>query len=200
MGSSKIQPIPRGAFTIFEMILVLAVLVTILGVLWPALENLHTEYRLRQGGALVQARMAGARVHAIDRGVPYQFRYEPGGQRFLVLPYDQQLLSGQTQAGGSGRKPPRVAGALPSARASFDSTGTGALAGTPVPAEWLDGLPDAANFTGVGWSAPILFYPDGSAGAARIVIRDKKSRMVVVSVRAFTGSISVSKIENGATP
>jgi hypothetical protein len=191
--------IRRGAFTIFEMILVLAVLATIIGLLWPALDNLHTEYRLRQGGALVQARMAGARVHAVDWGVPYQFRYEPGGQRFLVLPFDQQLLSGQSQATGSGRKPPRVAGTLPSAQASFDATGTGASAAQPVPAEWLAGLPDAENFSGVAWSAPILFYPDGSAGTARIVIRDTKSRIVTVSVRALTGSVSVSKIENGAT-
>jgi hypothetical protein len=140
--------------------------------------------------------MAGARVHAIDLGVPYQFRYEPGGRRFLVMPYDQQLLA--SQAAGT-VKVPRVAGTLPSTRAAFDSTGATASGGPPFTAEWLAGISNADEFTGVNWSAPIVFHPDGTAGMARIVIRDKKSRFVAVSVRPLTGGVSVSKIENGGT-
>ncbi|MGE5192520.1 MAG: Tfp pilus assembly protein FimT/FimU [Deltaproteobacteria bacterium] len=69
----------RGGFTLFELLIILAVLVTVVAVSWPALEQFHLQYQLRQGGALVQARMAGARVHAVDTGVDYQFRFEPGG-------------------------------------------------------------------------------------------------------------------------
>src|SRR5204862_8120765 len=94
-ATRSIHLAPRRAFTIFEIWLVLAVMVMIVGLLWPAIENLNTEYSLRQAGQLVQARMAGARVPAIDLGAPYQFRYEPGGRRFLVIPYDQQLLASQ---------------------------------------------------------------------------------------------------------
>jgi hypothetical protein len=187
----------RGAFTIFELLMVLAVMVMIVGLLWPALENLHTEYSLRQAGQLVQSRMAGARVHAIDMGVPYQFRYEPGGRHFLVLPFDTQVLA--TQAGGGAMKTPRVAGTLPSARAGFDSTGTLATGGQPVATEWLAGLANADEFMGVNWSAPVIFHPDGTAGAARIMIRDNKLRFVTVSVRPLTGGVSVSKIEKGGT-
>jgi hypothetical protein len=179
------------------MLLVLAVLVMIVGLLWPAVDNLNTEYRLRQAGQLVQSRMAAARVHAIDLGVPYQFRYEPGGRHFLVLPYDQQVLA--TQSGGGAMKTPRVAGTLPSARASFDSSSTLATGGQPVATEWLAGLASADEFMGVNWSAPLVFNPDGTAGAARVVIRDNKARFVTVSVRPLTGGVSVSKIENGGT-
>jgi hypothetical protein len=176
--------------------MVLAVLVMIVGLLWPALENLHTEYSLRQAGQLVQSRMAGARVHAIDLGAPYQFRYEHGGRRFLVIPYDQQLLAAHS---AGTLKVPRVAGTLPSARAAFDSAGAVATGGVPVAAEWLTGFANADEFTGVNWSAPVVFHPDGTAGMARIVIRDKKSRFVTVSVRPLTGGVSVSRIENGGT-
>jgi hypothetical protein len=64
----------------------------------------------------------------------------------------------------------------------------------------LTGLASADEFASVNWSAPVVFHPDGTAGMARIVIRDKKSRIVTVSVRALTGGVSVSKIENGAMP
>jgi hypothetical protein len=88
---------------------------------------------------------------------------------------------------------------LPSAKAYFDAASFGG-SGQPVPAEWLSGIPNAEEFTGVNWSAPIMFHPDGTAAQAQIVIRDKESRRVVISVRALTGGVSISKIENGASP
>lgn len=165
-----------------------------MAVSWPALDTIHAQYRLRQAGQLVQVRMSAARVHAIDSGVPHQFRFEPGGQRFLVLPYDQQALAAQPGAGHT----LKVTGKLPSTRAQFAATG-GQGSGQPLPGGSLTGIANAADFGDAGWSAPILFFPDGTAMAATVVIRDKKSQMVTVSVRGLTGSVSVSKIERGGT-
>lgn len=191
----------RSAFTVFELLIALAILVTALAISWPVLDRIRTEYRLRQGGQLVQARMAGARVHAIDAGVDYQFRYEPGGQRFLILPYDAQALAVQTTGtAGATRPPARIAGRLPSTETHFDPASSGGSVPQTIPPEWLSGIHDADQFTGVNWSAPLLFHADGTAAAAQVAIRDKKSRIVVVSVRALTGGVSVSKIENGGTP
>ena len=201
-------PRRRHAFTIFELLIVLAILVTTLAISWPVLDRIHTEYRLRQGGHLVQARLAGARVHAIDTGFDYQFRYEPGGQRFLVIPYDQQALqttgasgaNGPTGAGAGTRPPKKIAGRLPSTQTQFDPGSSGGSVPQSVPAEWLSGIHDADQFTGVSWSVPLLFHADGTATTGQVAIRDKQSRVVTVSIRALTGSVSVSKIENGATP
>jgi prepilin-type N-terminal cleavage/methylation domain-containing protein len=183
----------RRGFTIFEMLLVLAVIVMILGLAWPMLERFHSEYRLRQGGQLVQSKLAAARVHAIDTGYPYEFRYEPGGQRFLVLPHDRQALFAQQNPGTHG--PARIAGKLPAPQAEFDSTVAGA--GQTIPAEWLTGIAAADGYAGASWSSPILFYPDGTAAQASLTIRDKKSQHITVSVRPLTGAVSVSKIERG---
>jgi Tfp pilus assembly protein FimT len=185
----------RAAFTIFELLIVLGVLVLILGLSWPVLENYQSQYRLRQGGQLVQTRLSAARVASIDTGFVYQFRYEPGGQRFVVLPFDQQALLAQPVAGKAG--PRKIAGKLPSAKAKF---GSSAVGGQQVPGEWLTGIAAAGEFSGVSWSAPILFYPDGSASAATLAIGDKKSHIVSISVRPLTGAISVSKIEKGTLP
>ncbi len=201
----------RRAFTLFELLIILTLLVTVVAISWPALEQFHLQYRLRQAGALVQARMAGARVHAVDTGVDYQFRFEPGGQRFIVIPYDQQVLAqvaaGAGTNGGAGTTPgsggqttphfPRVLGRLPSDKACFDAASTGGNTPQPLPGEWLSGIHDADQFVGVNWSAPILFHADGTAAAAHVTIRDKKHRIVTVSVRSLTGGVSVSKIANG---
>jgi prepilin-type N-terminal cleavage/methylation domain-containing protein len=198
----------RRGYTLFELLIVVAILATVVALSWPALERFYLEYRVRQAGQLVQARLAGARVHAVDTGFDYQFRFEPEGQRFLVLPYDSQALAALQTAssptgGSSGSSTavriPRIAGTLPSTTAHFDSTSTGASAPQQIPAEWLSGIPDADKFNGVNWSAPLLFHADGSAASAQVIIRDKKSRYVVVSVRSMTGSVSVSAIQNGGT-
>src|SRR6476646_10768141 len=80
----------RPGYTLFELLVVVAILATAVALTWPALERFYLEHRVRQAGQLVQARLAGARVHAVDTGFDYQFRFEPDGQRFLVLPYDSQ--------------------------------------------------------------------------------------------------------------
>jgi prepilin-type N-terminal cleavage/methylation domain-containing protein len=202
------RPSTPAGYTLFELLVVVAILAALVALSWPALERFYLEYRVRQGGQLVQTRLAGARVHAIDTGYDYQFRFEPEGQRFLVLPYDSQALAAlqaasSTTAGTSGStttvKIPRIAGMLPSTTAHFDSTSTGASAPQPLPAEWLTGMPDADKFTNVNWSAPLLFHADGSAASAQVIIRDKKSRYVVVTVRSMTGSVTVSPIGNGET-
>jgi prepilin-type N-terminal cleavage/methylation domain-containing protein len=187
----------RSGFTLFEILLVLAVMVMILGLAWPVLEKYRGEYRLRQGGLLIQSRLAAARVHAIDTGVPYEFRYEPGGQRFLVLPHDWQALHSQSVPGAHG--PSKIAGKLPSAQAEFDPPGPGAAAVQQISADWLTGIAAAAEFTDATWSAPILFYPDGTAARSTVTIRDKKSHTVTVtvSVRPLTGAVTVSKITRG---
>src|SRR5262249_16703359 len=147
---------PRG-YTLFELLVVVAILATVVALSWPALERFYLEYRVRQGGQLVQAGLAGARVHAVDTGVDYQFRFEREGQRFLVLPYDSQALAAlQTAAsptsgtsGGTATvKIPRIAGMLPSTTAHFDSTSTGGSAPQQIPAEWLAGLANADQFSG----------------------------------------------------
>jgi len=197
----------RGGFTIFELLIILALLVTIVAVSWPALQQFYLQYQLRQAGALVQARMAGARVHAIDTEVDYQFRFEPGGQRFIVLPFDTQALaessasasSNSSTASHTARHFPKLGGRLPSPRARFDPASSGANSPQSVPGEWLAGMRDADQYNGITWSAPILFHADGAASAGHIIIRDNKARTVTVSVRALTGGVSVTPIVNGGT-
>jgi hypothetical protein len=180
---------------LFEILMVLGVMVVIIGVAWPAIAVIQAEYQLRQGGQLVQAKLASARLHAIETGFDYQFCYEPGGQRFIVLPFDQQALLVQASPGT--RAPHKAGGKLASAKVHFDAAASpGSHA---IPAEWLSGMTDSAEYSGMTGASPILFHADGSASSATIHIVDKKSRQVTVSVRPLTGAVTVSKIHSGTS-
>jgi prepilin-type N-terminal cleavage/methylation domain-containing protein len=194
------QSAARAGFTLFEIMIVLGLLAMMIAISWPAIAVIQAEYQLRQGGQLVQAKLASARLHAVESGFDYQFCYEPGGQRFIVLPYDSQALLAQPAAGT--RAPHKAGGKLPSAKAHFDG-GSSVSAPMPgshgIPSEWLNGMADAGEYSGATWSAPVVFHPDGSASAAVIHVVDKKSRQVTVTVRPLTGAVTVSKIHSGGT-
>jgi Tfp pilus assembly protein FimT len=185
----------RAGFTLFEIVMVLGVMVLAIGIAWPAIAAIQGEYQLRQGGQLVQAKLASARLHAVETGYVYQFCFEPGGQKFIVLPFDQQAL--HIQASPGTRAPHKAGGKLASAKAHFEAAAS--PSSHAIPAEWLSGMTNAGEFSGATWSAPILFNPDGSASGATIQIVDKKSRTVTISVRPLTGAVTVSKIHSGTS-
>ncbi|HEY3968595.1 MAG TPA: hypothetical protein VGM05_28865 [Planctomycetaceae bacterium] len=191
-GRRRARTLPAG-FTLFEILVVLIVMVMVVGIAWPSIAVIQAEYQLRQGGQLVQAKLAWARLNAIESGFVYQFCFEPGGQRFVVLPFEQHALFAQASPGT--RAPQKAGGKLPSAKAHFDAAAS--PASHAIPAEWLTGMADAGTYSGVTCAAPILFHPDGSASAATIQIVDKKSRTVTISVRPLTGAVTVSKIHGG---
>ncbi|MGE5192521.1 MAG: hypothetical protein ACM3U2_08455 [Deltaproteobacteria bacterium] len=130
-----------------------------------------------------------------------------------MLPNDPQALAesnagaGMNSGGGMNAATanhtvthfPKIAGRLPSPNAHFDPASTGGSPPQPIPGEWLSGIRDADQLNGVNWSAPILFHADGTAAAAQVIILDRKSRTVTVSVRALTGGVSVSPIVSGGT-
>lgn len=185
----------RLGFTLFEILMVLGVMVVVVGIAWPSIAVFQAEYQLRQGGQLVQAKLAWARLHSIETGFVYQFCFEPGGQRFVALPFDQQALFAQPSPGT--HAPQKSGGKLPSAKVHFDAGAS--PASHAIAAEWLTGMADAGTYSGLTCAAPILFHPDGSASAATIQLVDKKSRTVTISVRPLTGAVTVSKIHGGTS-
>jgi prepilin-type N-terminal cleavage/methylation domain-containing protein len=157
-----------AAFTLLEMILVLTILLTVLTVSYPALNHLYVVHQLRQGADEVQVRLMACRVRAIEAGLTYQFRFEPGGQRFVAVPYDSATMTGGSSLwkhGGMGEE---------------------------LPAGLLNGLSNAGEMQGAHWSAPILFKPDGSSSGGVFELKGKDGDIRTVSVRALTGGVTVA--------
>ena len=178
----------RRGFTILEMLLVLAVLLIAVGISWPAVQRSYESQQLRQAAEVVQVRMMAARVHALDTGIMYQFRYEPGGRRFLAVPCDQDPAAAGSIAEGTAI--PKLAGMLPES-VQFDSDIPSQQNLTHVAVADLSGLPDSDLYQGASWGPPIMFHPDGTASAAEVRLIDKQKQTLRLVVRPLTGGVTV---------
>jgi Tfp pilus assembly protein FimT len=194
----------RSAFTLLEITLALAVLVVLISLVWPAMMGYIAEQTIREQAHIVRVELSRARGRAIDTGLIYQFRYEPGGRRFVVLPMDRpDTAAGNTtdQAEAATAtttvvQVPVVSGQLPE-RCRFDvPLAVNAVTGVDTPAvteqlpqEWLALVPDGALLQQTAWAPAIRFLPDGAADDASLTIVDDQDRRIEVWVRGFTGSV-----------
>jgi hypothetical protein len=174
------------------MLLVLAVLALAVSFAGPSIASLQRRQRVDQGAEFVRAKMGNARVHAVECGVPYQFRFEPGGRRFIVVPFDHDALAAAAQYNSNVRVY-KAAGMLAEG-AMFEGGQSQFDSGTKIPDDWLASLPEASLYAGAQWSGPILFFPDGSAAPADFSVMDRdRQHQVVLNVRALTGAVTIAR-------
>ena len=198
---------PRRGFTLVEVLLVLAVLAVLAGVALPAVLRFVNEQVLKDGSETVRRELDGTRIHAASSGLTYQFRFEPGGSNFLAVPADREILAvtATAQATSGATATSIGAPAVPAVKVwvlqgTLRSSLTFAYEGLVQPAperlaeEFLAGLPDAHRLADVSWSPPILFHPDGTAGAAAFRLNDDHGRFIELSVRELTGMASTSAV------
>lgn len=179
----------RG-FTLFEVLLVLTIMTLIVGLAWPSLSRLYAHHHLRQAADLLGVRMSAGRVHSVESGLVYQFRYEPGGRRFLLVPFDHEEID---ESATGAQRARRVAGMLP-ATCRFEGGGMSLDKGTSIPDEWFSGMPNAADYMGALWSPPVLFHPDGTATNFEVAVVGNKKEQVLLTLRGLTGGVTVSPV------
>jgi len=207
MGNTVTQSrrVSRRGFTLMELLLVLAVLLLLAGIAAPALITAYDKHLFRQDVEEVRTRLARTRLHAVDTGVLYQFRFEPGGRRYLVVPLEIDSdaapnATGTSNTSSLSTRYPMHAGLLREAMSFelIEDTDTAPPAMPdipPVPEALLQGFPDATELAGVSWSPPIVFRPDGEAEEAAFFIVDDDKRSVRFHVRSLTGAVSVGDIQ-----
>lgn len=198
----------RAGFSLFELVLVLAALVVVLGISVPVMTRFLGEQTLREDVEDLRRELGGTRYKAIDSGLVYQFRFEPGGQKYVVLPFDRVEMAAQTSDDGSAMVNAVASGmvrvysgqlattnrfeAEPDSQAVSES---GTLPTEQLPDEWLVLLPEGTSLKQTAWSLPILFYPDGTAENATFRIVDEDNRFQTITLRGLTGSVSILPVE-----
>jgi type II secretory pathway pseudopilin PulG len=187
----------RIGLSLLEMMLVLAVLVAAAAIALPALQGPMSDQRLRKAADLVLAQWSRARLEAMKTGQMQVFRYEIGTEYYQVQPrFDGSfLLEGSADAdrlmapdmlqnpGQDGRDSPLgVAGQrLPSGATFF--TGR-----TDTDARMMQLQSEDPNIILSGTAAqPIVFYPDGTATQAVLVLTNERF-FVQLRLRGLTGS------------
>jgi prepilin-type N-terminal cleavage/methylation domain-containing protein len=163
----------RRAFTLFELLLVLALVVILAGIALPYIDSMYADSRVTAAVDQVKARWASARAHAIREGRPYRFAIVVNGNNFRVAPDDADFWgNGGGPATPDGQEPPLVVEeGLPNGITFTDNGGAGA--------------------EGSGWTPVAVFLPDGTArDDVEIVMRGNNTRPQLVKLRGLTGSVT----------
>ena len=216
----------RNAFTLFEVILVLIILVVMATIAFPTLDSMIYSRRLLQSTERLQNELHEARVEAMRTGQVQVFRATINGNSYSIGPW----LSGNEDSDASAGATILNAGGLVKTDRSSGGTvrlSSGQLGGDAkqlagdVQFLGIETLVDARNalelqkngeappIGGVGTavaggiSSPLLIYPDGSSTTAQIVLADSRGRRMALQLRGVTGksaSIRLSAVDASSIP
>lgn len=173
----------RPAYTLAEVLLVLALMAVIAALALPTLRKPFAVHRLRAAADSIRAEWLQARVQAMRTGQTYVFRFQIGGDKFHAAPEESQTAEDGADLALQEDK------SLPE---GIKFTGVeaagGGVAGLSFATEM--NTPDDAA---AAWSDPIYFYPDGTTSDVRVVLEGDQGRSLCVVLRAVTGTASVAE-------
>ncbi|MGV3486485.1 MAG: prepilin-type N-terminal cleavage/methylation domain-containing protein [Planctomycetaceae bacterium] len=196
----------RRAFTLVELLLTLAVLVTISAIVVPSFGVLLADRRLARAGDQLRVEMMQTRLLAMRTGRAQILQLRVGASEARVKPwFDMHDLTEAVDQTGASSALLTGGNASP---ASFQATaGEEVTRNIELPPEVLVGdaqvestqrsyLIDTQSLseTAEGWSQPILFYPDGTTSTAAVTFTQAEAGRVIVVLRGLTGEVTVTEV------
>src|SRR4051794_37256845 len=163
LGQRSRRPPPRApaAYTLFEMVLVLAILLVMLAVAYPSLDALYGDFRVTGAADAVRAAWARARAQAVNEGRPYRFAFTLNRGNYRVAPAGSDYWGGAGGVSGAAEPPLILEEALPKG-VRFCTPDT--LAGPGLDAGADTALPPGSIAPGQ-WSGGVTFLPGRPAPA-----------------------------------
>lgn len=210
MTSSLQQPAPtraprsrRHGLSLLELLIVLGLLVIVAAMAAPALERPLAAQKLRKAAELVQSQWDKARVRAMQTGQILVFQYQPTTGRYRVQPWTTEESLVESSATVDPTNPNASSGAvgvlaeLPEGvefLTSFTQSDTRSLSVE----EELSRMSQSASLEN-SWSAPVLFYPDGTATSAEVTLANQTGSYVSIRLRGLTGVARVGDVLSTGT-
>jgi prepilin-type N-terminal cleavage/methylation domain-containing protein len=174
----------RRAFTLIEILLVMAVMVTVAAIGWPAIDSLYEGAKLESASDSVRAAWADAQAHAMSEGRPYRFCVVPGKGNYRFAPDSNDFWTGSTPAPDPENPCLVVEASLPRG-IIFD--------GEAPPSSNDTSLPDTQVPSNM-WAIRAIFLPDGSAQEdCDMTLRLAGCRPINLHLRALTGVTSIQR-------
>lgn len=185
----------RGAFTLLELTLVLALLVLLSVIIWPALEKPFASQRLHSAADIVKSEWMRTRIRAMTTGLPHVFRFQPESGLFQIEcigGLDAELEATQAMDFGVPIQP-----TLPTGEATAPGLPEGIvfMQGQTV-ADTRGMLAESQVEQSVAgeWSSPIFFYPDGTTSDTQLLLRNEYDLYVSLQLRGLTGITTLSDV------
>lgn len=190
MGISGRLARNRTAYTLIEMLIVLAVVAALAAMTWPAARRMLGRSGLREAAKQVRTALVRARLDAIETGVPHRFRYRAGTGRYEVVPLPLALDDEETPSAPTGTGQPR------NDEATEQTIPAGVLFAEPGSLHEGSDASAASPLSGdAGWSASTIFYPNGRSNDARVCIAGSSGAYVEVRLRGLNGSTRIGPVQ-----
>ena len=182
-------PRRRPAYTLLEVVLVLAVLVMITALAYPSIDGMWGHHRLTAALDEVRGTWASGRAHAIEEGQPYRFSVVLGKGNFRLAPDSPEYWDGGNPApSGNGQQALVLTGALPRGVTFANGNGGNAAPGGANPDTILPSVSPSQ------YQTLAVFLPDGTArDDVEIRFNVRGAAPAVIKLRSMTGVVSVQR-------
>jgi prepilin-type N-terminal cleavage/methylation domain-containing protein len=185
----------RSAFTLLELMLVLALLSAMAAMTWPMMHGALSRQRLQSGAEQIRAAWMNARVDAMVSGLIHVFRYDAASGRYWVEMwegFDADLEA--SGVGGSGAASSQADG--PPENAEMLSEGVSFLGGEQDITARDEMSLSQAGESAAGDAVAILFYPDGTtSNVTSFALAHEAECTMTLSMHGLTGIVSISRAE-----
>jgi prepilin-type N-terminal cleavage/methylation domain-containing protein len=200
------RPDRSSGFTIVELLLALAILVTLAAMVVPSFTGLLADRRVLRAGDQLRVEFMQARLSAMRSGRTYMVQLSTETHQLRIRPWvdANDMTEALDQTGGT----------------SALLTGGNAMAASmqevDVAAEAREvDLPEGVTIANlnvqasqrsfmiesqvqaeaaVGWGQPILFYPDGTTSTAAVTVTSEGVGQVIILLRGLTGEATVTDV------
>jgi prepilin-type N-terminal cleavage/methylation domain-containing protein len=184
----------RRAFTLLEMMLVMALVAMLASLIVPGIRNFYKGEKLMAATDGVRAAAAQARLHAIDEGIPYRLSVVPGRGNYRAAPDNNEAWN----QGAEGEFP-TIEGVVPpdiALRVQFQGQAISVDSEEESAVSFdLGDVPEDA------WSVVAVFRPDGTADrTVEIICSTAHSLPLSITLRGLTGTTSVRRLGPGTSP
>jgi type II secretory pathway pseudopilin PulG len=189
-------PQSRQGFTLFELVLVLALIIMLAAIAFPSLDSMYGGFKVTSAEDLVRSAWARARAQAINDGIAYRFCVAPGKGNFRIAPDTDEFWTGNDGAAANtdlANPPLIVQDVLPK--------GVRFLTGKPEHGGAVDSGGDtivpAGGVDPSSWASPIVFLPDGTArDDAELTLSARGANARVLRLRGLTGIVTSRALKN----
>ncbi len=191
--SQTIKKIPhRRGLTLFEILLVVAIIILVAAVSVPTLQRSFLGQRVQSAAERVRAECGKARAAAIRTGEVYAFYYAPDASHFAVAPFKDAAKYVNPDQGIS-EEAERFSdldlskNLLPREVVFIEGN---------VVQETRTQLQKEIDDGEVRGMIPILFYPDGQCQTADIFVANRETGDIKkIKLRGLTGTTTIVDVE-----
>jgi prepilin-type N-terminal cleavage/methylation domain-containing protein len=177
----------RRAYTLFELVMVLAIAVSLAAITFPSLEAMYGDSRVTAAVDAVRAAWALGRAQAVNEGRAYRFAVVRNQGNYRVAPDASNYWTGDTPAPDDPANPPLIQEeTLPKGVrfSSVDNSGDSSTPATP-----------AQSVSSGAWSTVVTFLPDGTASQdVELVFQARGTKPVKLALRGFTSVVTVRQL------